>query len=334
MAENSSEPAETMNPQVFALEVAKDWVAREGGRTRAAAIVGALLESTITAIARGEEAPDKESATLLEIWRSSRDGAPAGPGSPLRGSEIERWWEARAEHLRQACSAEGAEWLPRLRVKPGGGRGLPTLFQIALDRLEPSADTESESALPREDGILRYRVSLAKPALWLRLLMGSRPFPMDSWRGHLLVCIALVDVLLICFIWLGIYMLWSQPRAVSTADLALAGLAAVVSFFLWRGVRPVWQLPSQRVTLAGASFLALSELHGQLRTMPTAGRREAGRVFSVVRHWGICPVCSAEVDIQDGGRQLPGRLVGRCADAPLEHVFSFDPVLLTGRLLR
>lgn len=48
--------------------------------------------------------------------------------------------------------------------------------------------------------------------------------------------------------------------------------------------------------------------------MPATGRREAGRVFSVVRHYGVCTVCSAEADIQDGGSEIPwplGRPVHR-----------------------
>lgn len=63
-------------------------------------------------------------------------------------------------------------------------------------------------------------------------------------------------------------------------------------------------------------------------------RKLGGRVFSVVRHWGTCPVCSAEVDLADGGGAFPARLVGRCQDAPNEHVFSFDPVRLIGYPLR
>jgi hypothetical protein len=60
----------------------------------------------------------------------------------------------------------------------------------------------------------------------------------------------------------------------------------------------------------------------------------ASRVFSLVRHWGICPVCAAEVDLASGGTAFPDRLIGRCHDAPLEHVFSFDPVRLVGEPLR
>ena len=57
-------------------------------------------------------------------------------------------------------------------------------------------------------------------------------------------------------------------------------------------------------------------------------------MFSLVRHWGVCPVCSGDVDLDWGGAAFPDRMIGRCSDAPLEHVFSFDPVRLIGEPLR
>lgn len=68
------------------------------------------------------------------------------------------------------------------------------------------------------------------------------------------------------------------------------------------------QQPTQRVTLAGPAFLAVSELYGQLRTMPAPGRQLKSREFAVVRHWGVCPICSAEVDLDSGRSAFPDRL--------------------------
>lgn len=334
MAANRSKPADTGNTQVFALQTARDWLAREGGRQRIATVLGALLDATVVAVSRGEPPPEKDSMTLTDIWRQSREGSSTGSGSPLRGAEIQQWWQARANHLRQVCSAHSCEWIPRLVVKPGGGRGLPTQFQFALDPSEAGAEPTDDVAEPAEVGALRYQISPAKPALWLRWMLGGAPFPMRSWRGYLLVGTVLLDIFLIAAIWIGIYLSWAHPRPVTTADLAMVLSAVFVTTGLWALARPIWLLPQDRVTLAGPAFLALSELYGQLRTMPDGTRREAGRVFSVVRHWGTCPVCAAEVDIQEGGREFPGRLVGRCHDAPLEHAYSFDPVRLVGRPLR
>lgn len=120
----------------------------------------------------------------------------------------------------------------------------------------------------------------------------------------------------------------------TTLALAQLGIALVMTAVLWWLSKPIWQLPTHRVTIANPAFLAFSELYGQLRTMPAPGRALTSRQFAVVRHWGTCPVCSAEVDLDAGGTAFPDRLVGRCHDAPLEHVFSFDPVRLIGEPLR
>lgn len=48
---------------------------------------------------------------------------------------------------------------------------------------------------------------------------------------------------------------------------------------------------------------------------------------------GKC-LCSARVLLHDGGDEFKGRIVGRCASSPREHVFSFDQKLQVGYPLR
>lgn len=334
MVANSPKPAETGNPQVYSLQIARDWLEREGGRARTPNALLALLDATETALVRGEPPPTKDSVTLAELWRLSREGTDTAQVQPLRGSEVSRWWTARENHLRQICFDRGCSELPRLVVQTGGGRNLPTQFSfefVALEEpaLEPTDETEQET-----DGGIKYRIDSARPALWLRMLVGSRPFPIQSWRGYILLGSAVINFLLIGLIWIYLHWSWSQDRPVSTEDFGNFAIAILVSALLWILTAPVRLLPMQRVTLASPAFLALSELYGQLRTMPDRSRKGASRVFSVVRHWGVCPVCAADVDLDDGGKAFPNRLIGRCHDAPLEHVFSFDPVLLVGEPLR
>lgn len=115
--------------------------------------------------------------------------------------------------------------------------------------------------------------------------------------------------------------------------LAQFGVAVLVEAGWWRLSKPVRQLPTERLTVSSPSFLALSALFGPLRTMPAPGRQLKVREFAVVRHWGVCPICSAEVDLDSGRKAYPDRRVGQCHDAPFERVFSFDPVRLTGKPL-
>src|SRR3546814_10327531 len=82
MIENSSKPVETRNSQVCALEITRDWLHSEGGRGRIPTALAALVEATISAVERGDAPPEKDGASLYEIWRLSR--GQASPGSPPR----------------------------------------------------------------------------------------------------------------------------------------------------------------------------------------------------------------------------------------------------------
>lgn len=332
MDTNSSKPAQTGNPQVQSLQLALDWLDREGGQQRNARALREVMETTLTAVSRGEPPPETDTMTLRALFQQL-EGTGDGQSKAFRAAELGNWWESRQEQIRQRCAQEGCAETPYLLVKKGGGRGLPSRLSFEFRPTlgtEPEEDTEPPEADPTH---IRYQMDPVKPALWLRLLVGSRPFPVQSWRGYVLFGTVVLNVALIGLIWLSLYALWSGGHAISTATLAQLGLAMLVTAGLWQVSRPVFQLPTQRITMAGASFLALSELYGQLRTMPASGGKLKSREFAVVRHWGICPICSAEVDLDHGRAAFPDRLVGRCHDAPLEHVFSFDPVRLIGRSL-
>src|SRR5690606_25910890 len=142
------------------------------------------------------------------------------------------------------------------------------------------------------------------------------------------------NFLFLGLLWWFVSLVWSLKPTVTTPMLIWLALAVVISIGVWRATRPIRLLPSSRVTIANEGFLAMHELYGQLRTTHQEGARLAGRTFSIVRHWAVCPTCSADVDLAEGGRAFPDRIVGRCSDAPLEHVFSFHPVLLVGHPLR
>ena len=334
MGRNSQKPVETGNSQVCSLEVVQQWLRREGGVGKAATGITALVEMARDAVAKGELPPEKDGATLVDIWRMEHPD-PGETATQLRASDYKRWWSAREQQVRQLCQDAGCAWLPQLEVRPGGGRGNPTLYSISLEPLTAEQAEDSTSDEPQgEDGAVRYRIDPAKPALWLRILLGSRPFPVASWRGYVLLGSAAINFMLIGLIWWAVLVEWMKGRPITTADLSLGALAFAVSWALWRLTRPMRLLPTNRVVLAHEAFLSVGTLHGQLRTMRDGRSRVSARKFSVVRHWAVCPVCAAEIDLSDGGAEFPRRLVGRCNDAPTEHIYSFDPVRLTGMPLR
>lgn len=333
MDENTAKPLQTGNSQADALRLALIWLDREGGGQRNARALRELLETTLTAVSRGDSPPEKDTPTLRLLLQQV-DGDEVTADKPLRAKDLATWWDARKEQLRQECCRQGLPWIPTLVVKTGGGRSLPSRLTFDFESAALEDADQTELTANSEHLALQYRMDPAKPVLWLRLLVGSRPFPMHSWRGYLVLAIAGVTMLFIGLVWLSYYALWIGGQPLTTAVLAQIGLASFVTVGLWWITKPIRGLPTERVTLAGPVFLALSELYGQLRTMRNPEHHGKYREFSVVRHWGICPICSAEVDLDHGGKAFPDRLVGRCHDAPLEHVFSFDPVRLVGSPMR
>lgn len=335
MDENSPKPAETRESRVFSLQATHEWLRASTGSQRIPSAIGILLEMTLAEVERGREAPEKDTVTLAELLMHSREANPGSQAPTLRGAEVAKWWDSRKSEIWQACVKRECRFVPDLTLRQGGGRGNPSCFRFEFIELElddrqlvKHQGPESTSA-----SAVNYRIDPAKPALWLRLLVGTTPFPIDSWRGWVLLSSVGANLLLIGLIWLAIYQGWRQPRPVTTAALAEVALAALATYGLWWLTKPIRRLPEERVTIAGPTLLSMSELYGQLRTMKPDGRKTS-RTFSIVRHWGICPVCAAEVDLCEGGTAFPGRLVGRCHDAPLEHVYTFDPVRLVGEPLR
>ena len=223
----------------------------------------------------------------------------------------------------------------RLVVKTGGGRNLPSRLSFDFQPSEGQEPGRGAVSIPPNGQVIQYCMDPAKAALWLRLLLGGQSsFPMHSWRGYLLLSVAVLPMLLIGLMWIGHYAAWTKGQQISTTVLDQVALACFVTAGLWWITQPIRNLPNERVTIAGPVVLALSELYGQLRTMRMRDPKFKSREFSVVRHWATCPICSVEVDLDYGRNAFPDRLVGRCHDAPLEHVFSFDPVRLTGVSLR
>ena len=260
MDANRSKPDQTCNPQVDSLQLALEWLEREGGQQRPARVLREMIEVTLTTVSRGDPPPEMDTPTLRDLLQQlDGDGAGAS-GKPFRATELANWWAARQEQLRQVCSRQGCPWTPRLVVKTGGGRGLPSRLSFEF---HPTGEAEADggtTASAAKATVVRYQMDPAKPALWLRLLVGSRPFPVQSWRGHVLLGTAALNMVLIGLIWLGTYASWTTGHPITTAELAQLGMALLLTAALWWLSKPVRDLPAQRVTMAGPSFLAMSEL--------------------------------------------------------------------------
>jgi hypothetical protein len=122
-------------------------------------------------------------------------------------------------------------------------------------------------------------------------------------------------------------------RPVSPSDLSLVSLVLFFVFLLWRVFHFLDQLYTFRIVMAPDVLTPLSATDVTLEIRgPKAEEGLAELAF--VRYSATCPACGGIVEIHEGRRAFPDRLVGRCRRAAREHVFSFDPVLKSGYPLR
>lgn len=339
MDTNSQKPPETGFDKFKAIKILRDWLDREGGNKKTPQVLDLLAEHTAKAWASDQSAPAVDPDTLRRFYFDKHGGrTPDTPASRwLPSTEVRQWWDMRQAQLEQACRQAGLAFIPVLTLQAGGGRGNTTLYRLDFQP-QPAADETAEDASSAETAqaqakLIRYRVEPAEAAWWLRPIIGNTPFRMRSWRGYLLIGMTVTEALAILALWGFLLLVFRGSRPIHVSDLGLFLTLLAITWTWWHFTQPLTRLPIDRVTIANDLFLAWSQLNGQFRMTRDAKSKVAGGWFQFVRHWGTCPLCAGEVEIAAGGEAFPGRLVGRCSDSPLEHVFSFDPVSLSGQPL-
>lgn len=339
MDTNSPKPPETGFDRFKGIKILRDWLDREGGNKKTPQVLDLLAEHTAKAWASDQSTPAVDPDTLRQLYFDKYGGRiSATPASRwLPSTEVRRWWDMRQAQLEQACRQAEFAFIPVLTLQTGGGRGNTTLYRLDVQPLpaadEIPEDTRSVEAGATQAKLIRYQVEPAKAAWWLRPIIGNAPFRMRSWRGYLLMGMTVAEALAILALWGFLLLAFRGARPIQVTDLGLLLTLLAVTWTWWHFTQPLIRLPIDRVTIASDLFLAWSQLNGQFRLTRDAKSKVAGGWFQLVRHWGPCPICAGEVEIAAGGQAFPGRLVARCSDSPLEHVFSFDPVSLTGAAL-
>jgi hypothetical protein len=339
MDQNSPKHLQTGMEEIAAIAVLRTWLDQVGGNQRIPQVLDVLAQRTVADLKSGHPTPGLDAETLRRLHSDTHGGRiPDSPASRwLSSTEVRRWWTERQFPLEQACRNAELALMPVLTLQAGGGRGNTTQYRLDFQTL--STNEELTEGLDNEtnpdlSATIRYQTEPAKPSWWLGLLVGNAPFRMRSWRGYLLIGVMLAEAFAILALWALLALVLGNSRAIVASDLGLLLVVSAVTWTWWRLMTPLIRLPMERITIANQVLLGWSQLNGQLRLVRDSKSKVAGGWFQLVRHWGTCPICSGEVEITEGGHAFPGRVVGRCGDSPMEHVFSFDPVSLVGRSLR
>jgi len=240
-------------------------------------------------------------------------------------------------------------WLPTLeKIQSPGGAGQFTLYRLSTMPAE-SATAETYSPLQAAIGStpldchadsIEYTTARAgKLPPWARWLENFELIGHRHRRFKLLFCAGYFPLMTWAIIsihmWL-IHWLGNTPR-LWQIQVFYYGLipAIILAIFVIPFIRiSIYKVIPSPFMLTGFQcvdglLLELSRADGRHRVNPQSPRRFRLTVYSA-----SCPICGGYVGVEGGGWRYPGRLIGRCYEAPREHLWSFDHVTRSGRRLR
>jgi hypothetical protein len=339
MDPNSTNPVETVNRDVSTIAWLREWLRLEGGNNRSAQVLAVLAEQTERCLARGEQPPVGEMEALREAVLD-REGGQKSEEQPLAKwlprKQLQTWWDSREARRTNQASAAGLTHRPKLIAQEGGGRGNVNRFCFELEPIPSSPNALEESDASGASGPPNQMTYSGRPmraSVLFRWLLPGRPVLLRSWRGLALAGWLIASGLLVVLVWGLAFLILRHAGPLTGIDLFIVLFAILVTGSTYLADKPWLSLPEERLAIAPDIVLRWDEPYGQLQLIRDRAGKRSGWL-TLMRYSGTCPICAATVELTEGRRDFPGRIIGRCRDAPLEHVFSFDPVSLTGTPLR
>lgn len=222
-----------------------------------------------------------------------------------------------------------------LQKAEGGGTGNPTLYRIdwAAANVAPvlPSPNDADALQASSQKAVRYVCEdIAEANPFARIF--TRGFQLKGWRRQLYI-VALGAPLL--FLWLLIVQVIFGVTLSATVGgkTVLTSLlsSAVIFGAVMVTVGPMYQLGVDRIVIAPWWMQSVDNDRLLERRAPL---RHAEKSIKAVRYVAKCPLCGGKVSATKGRLEFFGRIVGRCEEAPVEHVFTFDHITRDGRWLR
>ena len=310
----------------------KNYIEQHGEKNQSFDVLRALANLTIERIEDGKP-PAK--FTPLNIFTMADIRTSKEPGSWLSPNWIKLTQSIlpkREKGLQDFARNLGLNCYPwPVKEKSSGGhaseyylKGYP-LPESDIHTVEPITG----------DQIAYIRELTPEPAWWAKPLIRNG-YRLEGWRRWLFVAYGVGSILLcavlIIFLWL---LLWRVPTW-SVRDISGSIISTVLfAYVFWMGLHPFFRLLEWRITMAPNVLIALGEFNVQMEIVRDSELNiESPGTIRLVRYASTCPQCKAKIEVDDGRKEFPNRLIGRCKENPGEHIYSFDRFTCKGRKLR
>ena len=318
--------AETM---LACARVFRDWLSEMRGDEHPTRVLKVMVDATISALEKGQTPPALDGAWIVEQFGKRIDGERSA-SSLMNWSRVETYFQTRRNDLagRAASQQLGLLLLPvQLSV---GKRGVSSTYGW---RVEPIQSEELASSEPaRTDAAIYSRHLDADPSWLVSPFFPNGVMHIKSWRGVLVFVLILTAALIVAMYAWAVTAVIGTPGNSAVDAFSLFIVLLMLLWVLWSALlRPVFILIDDRIGMTPSTLNLLStEVDGQWEFF----REGDQRWVQLVRYTAPCPRCGATLRLAKGEPDWRRRLVGRCAESPREHVYSFDRVTLRGERLR
>ncbi len=252
--------------------------------------------------------------------------------SPIWNRLVDKILPEREEGIQTFARNLGLTHYPwPVKDKSEGGRA--SAYWIERRALD---DTLPSKEMVLKAGEIAYIRELnPKPSWWAKLILRNG-YRLDGWRRWIFLLYGLGNILLSAVAIAAMWGLFWFRSSWATNDLSLAVIATGISIYAsWISLRPLLALLRWRIVMAPAALVSLREMNVQMEIVreSTVAPFGAGTI-RLVRYASTCARCSGKIELEDGGKEFPNRLIGRCTENPSEHIYSFDRSNSKGQLLR
>lgn len=266
-------------------------------------------------------------------WSSPDDKEKMSDDVRRQWNRLLELWASKHEGVCQHLKHQGWHVVPRLIKVEGGGSGNPSRYRIAFS----TADTEERQSLPAaavpsapQSEAVQYICEDIKDASLVARIF-AKGYDLHGWRRVIYVASLLIPLLFAFFLLMLLVISVGFGAALGKKELTFALTTAALFFVVMKTIGPLLALPNKRIVCAPWWMQSVEDDRLlEIRLPPRYERRSV----KATRYTSTCPICGSTLVAKSGGFEFYGRIVGRCEDAPAEHVFSFDHITRFGKALR
>ena len=270
-------------------------------------------------------------------WSTENDKESMSDDVRRQWKKLEVLWQSKSEGIKQSFNDEGLTKFPIISRIEGGGTGRPTKYRIAwLDAKDKDlgiVNLDEGQYKPSYEAHVRYICEDIKDPNFMAKCF-AKGYLLSGWRKRVYLAALLGPVIFAMIVTMVSILNIVLSSSITKTNVGYGSSIAsslIIIFAVFVTLNPLFQLKAKGVLLAPWWMQSVDE--ERLLEFRAPPRFEAKNI-KAVSYSAICPICQGKIFAKSGGLEFFGRIIGRCNNSPVEHIFSFDHVSRRGVYLR